>query len=265
MSWKKAAVIGLSTLALALGTTGSVQAGLINGSFETFSGGHAGAPSQLNNTGLGGYSQLSGWGVGSGTLAFLVGPGKGDTTGSFSPQFGKSMILYGPGNGTANGLPATSPDGGNYVAFAGSPLFHGTGLSQTVTGLTAGTKYSVSFSFAGGEQLGFANGSTMTDKLAVSLGGETHDTATLTVPSKGFSGWVTQTITFTATGTSELLNFLAISTPSGVPPFVLLDGVKLSPFTATPEPSSLALSGICLACFGVAGLRRRAKMKAAAV
>jgi len=265
MTWKKAAVIGLSTLALALGTTGSVQAGLINGSFETFTGGHAGAPSQLNNTGTGGYSQLTGWTVGAGTLGFLVGPGKGDTTGSFSPQFNKSMVLYGPGNGVANGLPATSPDGGNYVAFAGSPKFDGTGLSQTVTGLTAGTKYSLSFYFAGAEQNGFSNGSTMTDRLNVTVGGSITSTPTLTVPAKGFSGWQLDTITFTATGTTTLLNFLAISTPSGVPPFVLLDGVKLAPFTATPEPSSLALSGICLACFGVAGLRRRAKMKAAAV
>jgi hypothetical protein len=75
--------------------------------------------------------------------------------------------------------------------------------------------------------------------------------------SHGFTGWQYQTFTFTASGTSDLLSFLAVGTPSGVPPFSLLDGVSL---TQLPEPATwtMLISGL-MGVAGAARLRKRAK------
>jgi hypothetical protein len=70
--------------------------------------------------------------------------------------------------------------------------------------------------------------------------------------SEGFTGWQTDSFTFTATSTSEVLSFLAVGTPAGVPPFTLLDGISV---TQTPEPQSLVLFATGL--IGVSGLVRR--------
>ena len=53
---------------------------------------------------------------------------------------------------------------------------------------------------------------------------------------------------FTATASSELLTFLAVGTPSGVPPFSLLDGVSMT--SAAPEPAYMGLIGIGLVLLG---------------
>jgi PEP-CTERM motif len=56
--------------------------------------------------------------------------------------------------------------------------------------------------------------------------------------SHGFTGWTYQTLDFTADNTSDVLSFLAVGTPNGVPPFSLLDGVSVN---AIPEPMSATL------------------------
>jgi hypothetical protein len=80
----------------------------------------------------------------------------------------------------------------------------------------------------------------------VSLGSQTQSTATLSTAAKGFDAWTQATMFFTATSTTETLSFLAVGSPAGDPPTVLLDAVSL---TAAPEPSTW---GIMLA--GMAGL-----------
>ena len=72
---------------------------------------------------------------------------------------------------------------------------------------------------------------------AARRGGEIHDTSTVDVASRGFTGWMTGSMTFTATSASELLEFVSLGAPSGQPPVALLDGVSLTGLTgAAPEP-----------------------------
>jgi len=233
---------------------------LLNGSFENFTGGNAGAPSQLNDTGTGGYTQLTSWAAGpgsSGLLAFLIAPGAADTTGSLDVRFSDTFYLWGPGangGGVANGLPATSPDGGNYVALDGAPAYRGVGISQTLTGLTAGASYSVSFDWAAAQQNGF-NGAT-TESVQVSFGTQTQTTSVYNLPSHGFSGWMSQTFDFTAASSSQVLNFLAVGTPDGLPPFALLDGVSVNP---VPEPGYVTLLLSILGLMGGLSVRRSKK------
>jgi hypothetical protein len=143
-----------------------------------------------------------------------------------------ALSLYGPANGSNNGL-VVAPGGGNTVAADGA--YEVAPIQQTINGLTTGTTYAVSFEWAGAQQSGFAGGTT--ENWSVSLGSATQTTNTVSIPNEGFSGWMTQTFDFTATGTTEVLSFLANGTPTGEPPFSLLADVSM---TAVPEPKTYA-------------------------
>jgi hypothetical protein len=183
--------------------------------------------SSIFGTGL--TQQVTSWGTSGYNFVFL--PGTADTTGAIAPS--GSVKLWGPADGSANGLTA-SPDGGNYLALDGAYL--NLPLTQTINGLNPGTGLIVSFYYGGAQQYGF-DGPT-TSQLQVSLGSESYLTPVLDVASHGFSGWQSVSFTFAPTSSSEVLSFMAIGTPSGVPPFALLDGVTVA---QTPEPGSLAL------------------------
>jgi hypothetical protein len=219
---RKAAVIGSSAAALLL-LAGPARADLVtNGGFEVTTPSTGGGQ-------LGYNINATGWTTTG--YNFLFTPGSADTTG-VTGSYG-NLQLWGPNNGPANGLPATSPAGGNYVAADGD--FETAPISQTISGLTVGQSYEVGFYWAASQQEGFT-GATQ-QYWAVSLGSQTEDTSTYFLPSQGFSGWMYQTDTFTATSTSEALSFLAVGNLP-VPPFLLLDGVSM---TATPEPGTLPL------------------------
>jgi hypothetical protein len=66
---------------------------------------------------------------------------------------------------------------------------------------------------------------------------------------------MSQTFTFTATSSSEVLSFFAQGTPNGDPPTALLDGVSLA---YIPEPDSWALIIVGVAGLGAAARSRRA-------
>jgi hypothetical protein len=222
-----------------------------NGSFEINGG-----------SGQIGYNTtLADWSVPApnGSYAFVYAPGSADVVGDVRSTYANNA-LWGPNDGSNNGLPATSPDGGYYVALDGD--FQNSALSQTITGLTVGDTYTVGFWWAASQQYGF-NGATV-QAMNVCLGtsaasyvnsgsqplsggtnaasnlscsGSSGSTATYDLPGHGFSGWQYQTFDLTANNTSDVLSFLAYGNVQ-LPPFALLDGVSLTP---APEPGSLPL------------------------
>lgn len=240
---RKTAVLGFSGLAfLALAVSAKADL-VVNGGFENTS---AGAGQMDVNTTVTGWSTTNGY-------TFLFTPGSADTTGA-NGQYG-NLKLWGPNDGSANGLPAASPAGGNYIAMDGD--FQTSPVTQTINGLTGGQTYTVGFWWAGAQQEGF-DGPTQ-DTLFVSLGAQTQQTGTVNLADKGFSGWMYQTLTFTATDSSEPLSFLASSSPA-VPPFVLLDGVSLNP---TPEPGYVIPGVLMFAVMiGLAVVRSKNRVKA---
>jgi hypothetical protein len=122
--------MALSAIAL-LTFSVSARANLVtNGGFE----------STTNGAGQLGYNtNATGWTTSG--YNFLFTSGSADTTGA-DGRFG-NLQIWGPGNGSNNGLPATSPDGGNYVAADGA--YEVGAISQTINGLVAGGSYNVSF------------------------------------------------------------------------------------------------------------------------
>ncbi len=130
------------------------------------------------------------------------------------------------------------------------------GISQKISGLTAGTKYQLDFNW-GGSQMRSRTGAT-TDQLQVSLGGQTFSTAALSDTTGTFTGWMHQTFTFTAASTSAVLSFLSNGTPTGLPPMALLDDVQLNAVpTNVPEPATLGLLAAGLAGIGLIRSRRK--------
>ena len=187
--------------------------------------------------------QLVGWTSTGYNIVFT--PGSADTSGAIG-EWGP-VSLWGPNNGSNYGLPASSQACGNFIAMDGD--FAVGPVSQTLQVLIPEKSVTVSFFWGGAQQYGF-NGAT-TEQLEVSLGNENQYTPIVDNASHGFTGWQKESMTFTATSSSEVLSFLAIGTPTGVPPFSLLDGVTAS--TAAPEPATWALFGASLA--GLGGLR----------
>src|SRR5664279_2516410 len=159
-------IVAIALLALLFTVPAFATNIVVNGSFETNGGG-----GEINvNT------SATGWSVpgGTGSYTFLFPPGSADTTG-VNGQFG-NLQLWGPGNGSANGLPASSPDGGYFAGQDADFPGHNQPIQQTLTGLTVGQSYTVTFWWAAAQQEGF-NGATL-QRWDVSFGSSTQSTPT---------------------------------------------------------------------------------------
>jgi hypothetical protein len=228
----------------------------------------------------GSFEQVSG----NSSPSFFLSDNEGNLTGwTTSTNADSNNVLFASPTGVATrhdnaqfGLwssagVTTSPDGGNFVAFDGDPTPGARQtMSQTISGLTPGETYHLTFDWAA-TQYQFVNGSSFgctgcwtgatTNEFQVSLGGETHDTVTENVPSQGFTGWLTGSMDFTATSAQEMLVFLSVGGPTSLPPVALLDGVSLIGEVpgGAPEPSTWAMMGIGFAGLGLVAYRRRRK------
>lgn len=138
----------------------------------------------------------------------------------------------------------------------GDPNYNGP-LTQSIGGLTVGAKYKLTFDWAAA-QYADRSGKT-TEKLQVSFGGDTVTTDTVSNASHGATPWLTPSFTFTAGSKSEVLSFLSIGTPAGLPPVALLDGVSL---TAVPEPATWAFMLVGFGGLGAMIRRRRSALTA---
>jgi hypothetical protein len=255
---KKSSLFAGALLSVALFAGAASAANLVtNGSFETNGG----------NGQLGYNTTATGWSVSSTpsdpstSYVFLWNPTPTATTSGTTADNGGatgylgSVSLWGPGStggGVSNGL-TVSPDGGAFIGE--DPVYDNTSpaITQTITGLTAGDNYYVTFYWAAGQQYGY-NGDT-TEGWTVDLGsGPSQSTVPFDLNNEAFSGWMEQTFTFTADNSSDVLSFVADGGPSyALPPFALLDGVSV---TSVPEPASWALMLLGVGALG-AGLRMR--------
>ena len=83
----------------------------------------------------------------------------------------------------------------------------------------------------------------LAEKFVVSFGTQTIETFLSGYSNHGFKGWIRQTMIFTPTAANPILSSRSTGTPSGQPPFGLLDGVSLQ---AVSEPSSCLVSALAL-------------------
>jgi hypothetical protein len=225
------------------------MAGLVsNGSFEsaTYTANSEVGPNYTAGTTAANGQGITGWTVGGLTGGYpLYLFAATASTVSAANQWGSTTEKL------ATTYTGPSPDGGNFVALDGDPALDTT-ISQTISSLIVGKWYNVTFYWAATE-LQSRTGAT-TEQVEVSLGSDNQFTKIVSTPAQGFNGWYAQTLSFKATAISETLQFMALGTPSGLPPIVLLDGVNMY---QVPEPTTLAMLGLGVALFGAARFRRR--------
>lgn len=139
----------------------------------------------------------------------------------------------------------------------GSPYREG--ISQSISGLSVGETYEISFSHANGlfynpgssgfyEGVGTTGGwEVLVDGSSVLLASSTNDNSV--AAPEHTSNWQNSTATFAATATTHEIQFIAFK-PDGSqdPTFQFLDAVTV---TLVPEPSSLILSVLGLFGAGI--------------
>ena len=216
-----------------------------------------------------------GWSVGTaGAGGSLTYVGQQGSEG-FAGGSGNVYSVY-----TNPGFSVTVPAGTNFFQADGNPEFENT-IFQTISGLTAGTTYSLQFQQAAGQQTGFTGDTTEQWKVFLGDGGIGVDCSTnpctvtgtagdiemdsplMSTPSGMNVDWNNVNLSFTPTaanlgpGGTAVLTFLAWGdggSTTNLPPTVFLEGVNTTP--TVPEPTSLALFGAAFVGFGTRWLRR---------
>src|SRR5271169_3685769 len=223
MLLRKSAAIGLAAIGLSAGLAYSAKAGVLPVTNLTFN--------MLTNP----LTQQKdffntvapiGWSVGTagagGSLTYVGQQGSEGFTGS--P--GNIYPVY-----TNPGFSVTVPAGTNFFQADGNPQFENT-IFQTVSGLTAGTTYTLQFQQAAGQQTGFTGATTEQWKVFLGVGGigvdcstnpctvtgttnnDEEDSTLMNTPSQGNTDWNSVTLSFTPTAAeisagTAVLTFLA--------------------------------------------------------
>jgi hypothetical protein len=261
---RRAAAIGIFASVLALLTTTAFADNLVtNGSFSTNNGN-----CRISSAGC-----ATGWS--STGYTFLYTSATSAQTTGYS-----GVKLWGPvsvSSSSANGF-GPSPDGGAFAALDGDYSIGP--VTQTITGLTPGYTYVLSFYWAAAQQEGFTGPTIQAMNVCLGtsaesykntstqpLSGATNASSNLNcsgsgastpiydLSSEAFSGWEYETYDLTANSKTDILSFLAYGNVQ-VPPFALLDGVSLTP---TPEPGTLPL--LFTGILGGLGLLRSRKWR----
>lgn len=156
--------------------------------------------------------------------------------------------------------PPGSPAGGHYFLVDGDPVYTDS-IEQSISGLTPGDRYTVSFYQASGQGV-YLPPIAHQVQWQISLGADVQTTPLMSNAANTSFPWTHETLTFTAGGSgTEILKFLAINGgPGGYPPVALLDGISL---TAVPEPTTWAMLVVGTALVG--GMMRQRRRIASAV
>ena len=216
--------IALFAVTVVVATSASAQI-VQNGSFESFTGAFGGDNgAQL----IGSSTTLTGWTIVGGEIAILKNP---------------------------NAYNLTASDGVNFLDLAGySNAGFPKGVSQVLTGLSAGQTYTLSV------DLGIRNGACVSGgnncrgpiQVSASVAG-TSQAFTHSSTTDG-NVWGTFSSNFVANDSSALLTVQGVSLPAGNQ-YIGLDNVSVSP---VPEPTAWGLMLAGLVTAGVMGRRRRA-------
>jgi len=222
-------------------------------------------------------------------LDWSVGTDGANGSLTYVGQQGSEGFAGGSGNVypvyTNPGFSVTVPAGTNFFQADGNPEYENT-IFQTISGLTAGTTYTLQFQQAAGQQTGFSGDTTEQWKVFLGVGGIgvncssspctvtgtadnlENDSTLMNTPSQQNVNWNSVTMSFTPTAAelnsgSAVLTFLAWGdggSTTNLPPTVFLEGVNTPPISA-PEPSTWAM--MIMGFFGMAFVGRRRLMKRA--
>jgi hypothetical protein len=273
MPLRNSAVIGVAAIGLSLGLASLAQADVLpvtNLQFNTFSGTFT-PPKDSFEAAL-----PTNWTIGApAQIANLIYVGQQGSEGS------NANGTYGVYGTFSNTVPA----GTNFYQADGNPQYQST-IMQTISGLTAGTTYTLEFQQAAGQQIGFTGATTEQWRVFLGAGGIgvsctsnpctvtgttdniEEDSSLMNTPSQGNIDWNTVNLTFTPTaadlsGGSAVLTFLAWGNGGStvnLPPTVFLEGVNTPP--TVPEPGTLSLFAVGLLGLGGIMFYRRHKHEA---
>jgi hypothetical protein len=147
------------------------------------------------------------------------------------------------------------PGGSNVIAIDGGSAYSAS-ISQTISGLSVGSEYVLSFYQGAAQQKGFTTATT--EQWQVTFGSNSQTSLLMNNAPEGVVPWNEVTMSFLATSASETLTFLALGTPAGEPPVVLLADVDMF----LPEPGSLAMLGAGMLGLVAARWRRSRSLQA---